>query len=125
MAVNYSATVKTTRMNAMVSAIDAGAGVGILEICNAAYALVLASIALVKPSFTVSAGVATLASVPRSDVSADNTGTAALARFKDSTGTVVIDGLTVGVGSGDIQLNSISLSAGQTVTINSGTITHG
>jgi hypothetical protein len=58
-------------------------------------------------------------------VSADATGTAALARFKDSTGTVVVDGLTVGVGSGDIQLNSISLSAGQTVTISSGTITHG
>lgn len=125
MAVNYSTTVKNTRMSAMVSAIDAGAGVGNLEICNAAYALVLATFALVKPSFTVTGGVATLASVPRSDTSADNTGTAALARFKDSTGTVVVDGLTVGVGSGDIQLNSINLTAGQTVAITSGTITHG
>jgi hypothetical protein len=125
MAVNYSSTVKTTRMNAMVSAIDAGSGVGNLEICSAAYASVLATIALVKPSFTVSAGVATLASPPRSDTSADATGTAALARFKDSAGTVVCDGLTVGVGTGDIQLNTVSLTAGQTVSITSGAITHG
>ena len=125
MAVNYNATLKNTRLSAMVTAVDAGAGVGNLEICNAAYALVLATIPLQKPSFTVAGGVATLAGVPRSDVSADNTGTAALGRIKDSTGTVVVDGLTVGVGTGDIQLNSVSLSAGQTVTISSGTITHG
>jgi hypothetical protein len=125
LSVNYNTALKTTRMNAMVSAVDAGAGVGNLEIGNAAFALVLAIIPLVKPSFTVAGGVATLAGVPRSDVSADNTGTAALGRIKDSTGTVVVDGLTVGVGTGDIQLNSVALSAGQTVTITSGTITHG
>lgn len=124
MAVNYNAALKTTRMQAVVAAIDAGAGAGTLEICNAAYATVLATIVLADPSFTVAGSVMTMAGVPRSDTSADNTGTAALARIKDSNGVVVVDGLTVGVGSGDIQLNSTALSAGQTVTINSGTITH-
>jgi len=125
MAVNYNAALKTTRMNAVVAAIDAGAGNGNLEICTAAYALVLATIPLAKPSFTVAGAVATMAGVPRSDASADNTGTAAVARIKDSGGTTVVDGLTVGVGSGDVQLNSVALSQGQTVTISSGTITHG
>ena len=65
-----------------------------------------------------------MAGMPRSDTAADNTGTAAVARIKDSNGTVVISGLTVGVGTGDIQLNSTSISAAQTVTITAGTITH-
>ncbi len=125
MSVNYSATLKATRMQDVIAAIDAGPGPGTLEICSAAYALVLATIALAKPSFTQSGGVITLAGVPRSDASADAGGTAAIARFKDSTGTVVVDGLTVGVGTGDIQLNSVAISAGQSVTITSGTITHG
>ena len=124
MAVNYNTALKSTRMAAVITAIDAGSGPGTLEICTASYALVLAIITLADPSFTESGGVITMAGVPRSDTSADNTGTAAIARIKDSNGTVIINGLTVGVGSGDIQLNSASISAAQTVTITAGTITH-
>ena len=118
MAVNYNATLKNTRMQAVINAIDAGAGPGNLEICSAAYASVLATIPLLKPSFSLAAGVVTMLGVPRSDVSADATGTAALARIKDSAGTVVTDGLTVGVGTGEVQLNSTAIVAGQTVTLN-------
>jgi hypothetical protein len=124
MAVNYSTTLKSTRMAAVIAAVDAGSGPGTLEICTASYASVLAIITLADPSFTESGGVITMAGMPRSDTSADNTGTAAIARIKDSNGTVVISGLTVGVGTGDIQLNSVSISAAQTVTITAGTITH-
>lgn len=125
MAVNYSATLKTTRMNAVVTAIDSGAGAGFVEICSAAYTTVLATITLQKPSATVSADLLTFVNAPgMTDTSADASGTAALARVKNSTGTVVIQGLTVGVGSGDIQLNSTSITAGQTVTLTSGTIQH-
>jgi hypothetical protein len=124
MAVNYAMTVKNTRMQAVITAIDAGAGPGFIEICSAAYAAVLATIPLADPSFTLSNGVITMASPPRSDVAADASGTAAIARIKDSTGVIVCDGLTVGVGTGDIQLNSVAISAGQTVTLTSGTITH-
>jgi len=111
-------------MAAVITAVDAGSGPGTLEICTASYASVLAIITLADPSFTESGGVITMAGVPRSDSAADNTGTAAIARVKDSTGTVVISGLTVGVGSGDIRLDSVSISTGQTVSITAGTITH-
>jgi hypothetical protein len=124
MAVNYNAALKSTRMAAVITAVDAGSGPGTLEICTSSYASVLATITLADPSFTESGGVITMAGVPRSDTSADNTGTAAVARIKDSTGTVVISGLTVGAGTGDIQLNSVSIASGQSVSITAGTITH-
>jgi hypothetical protein len=124
MALNYNAALKSSRMVAVIAAVDAGSGPGTLEICTAAYASVLATITLADPSFTESGGVITMADMPRSDTAADNTGTAAVARVKDSNGTVVISGLTVGVGTGDIQLNSVSISAAQTVTLTAGTITH-
>lgn len=124
MAVNYAAALKSTRMAAVITAIDAGAGPGTLEICSAAFAAVLAIVPLADPSFTEAGGVITMAGVPRSDVAADATGTAAVARIKDSNGVVVVNNLTVGVGTGDVQLNSTSINAGQTVTITSGTITH-
>jgi hypothetical protein len=124
MAVNYSSGLKTTRMAAVITAVDAGAGPGTLEICTAAYASVLATITLADPSFTESGGVITMATVPRTDTSADNTGTAAIARIKDSNANIIISGLTVGVGTGDIQLNSTSIASGQSVSITAGTITH-
>jgi hypothetical protein len=111
-------------MAAVIAAVDAGAGPGTLEICTASYASVLATITLADPSFTESGGVITMAGVPRSDTSADNTGTAAIARIKDSNGTVVVSGLTVGTTGADINLNSVAITAGQTVTITAGNITH-
>ena len=123
MAVNYHASLKSTRMQAVISRIDIGTA-GTLEICSAAYASVLAIIPLLKPSFSESGGVITLLGVPRSDTSADNTGVAAVARIKASNGDVIINNLTVGVGTGDIQLASVDITATQTVTITVGTITH-
>jgi len=112
MTVNYATSLKSVRMAAVITAVDAGSGPGTLEICTAAYASVLATITLADPSFTESGGVITMAGLPRSDTSADN------------TGTVVISGLTVGAGSGDIQLNSVSITAGQNLSITAATITH-
>ena len=83
MAVNYAATLKSARMQAVIAAIDAGAGPGTLEICTAAFASVLAVIPLSDPSFTEAGGVITMAGVPKSDAAADATGTAAVARIKD------------------------------------------
>lgn len=111
-------------MQAVVDAIDAGAGAGYIEICNAAYASVLCTIALAKPSFTEANGVLTMASPPRTDTSADNTGTAVVARIKDSNGSVKVSGLSVGTSNSDINLNSTAITSGQQVGLNSGTITH-
>ena len=125
MSVSYSNALKNTRSTAVITALDAQSGNATLEICSAAYASVLAIVPLNKPSWAVSggAGLLTMQGVPVSCVSAGNSGTAALARLKDSAGTVWIQSLTCGVGSGDIQLNSLSITAGQTVTITSATIT--
>lgn len=124
MAVTYSTAAKTARMQAVVDQIDAGSGAGTLEIGTTGMATVLAVITLADPCGTVSSGVLTFSSFPRSDTSADNSGTAAAARFKDSAGNVVISGLTVGTSGTDIVLDSVSITAGQTITLNSASITH-
>ncbi len=123
MSVNYITNLKTSRMQCVIDRIDIGTA-GSLEICSAGYAAVLATIALQKPSFVASGDHITLAGVPLSDTDADASGTAAAARIKASNGDVVVNGLTVGVGSGDIQLNSTTITQHQTVTITSGVITH-
>lgn len=124
MAVNYTTTIKNDRMTVVLNAIDAGPAAGTLEIGTAGMATVLATITLADPAGSVSGGVLTF-TMPQSDVSADNTGTAAAARIRDSLSADVVTGLTVGTGSEDIVLNSTSITTGQQVTINSATITHG
>lgn len=125
MAVTYSTAVKTARMQAVADAIDGGAGPGTLEIGTAGMASVLASFTLTDPCGSASGGVLTLDFDPDiSDASADNTGTAAAAQIKDGDGTVVISGLTVGTSGTDIVLDSVSITAGQTVTLATGTFTH-
>ena len=123
MAVNYSATLKSTRMAAVIAAIDANASPAKIEICSAAFAAVLASITLSDPSFTESGGVITMAGVPKSGVVAI-TGTAAVARIKDGGGNVIVNNLTVGTSATDIVIVSTALTASQSVTITAGTITH-
>lgn len=125
MAVSYAGSLQTTRMNAVVSAIDANASPATLEIGTAGMAAVLVSITLGDPSFAVAGtpAVATLQGVPKSGT-ASGSGTAAAARIKDGGGTSIVTGLTVGTSSADIILNNTTISNGQIVTITSGTITH-
>lgn len=124
MAVNYAATLKSSRMQAVITAVDANASPGFIEICTAAYAQVLCTITLSKPSFTESSGVITMSGAPKSGV-AGASGTAAVARIKDGGGTnIPVTGLTVGTSGADINLNSVAITSGQTITLSSGTITH-
>lgn len=124
MAVTYSNTAKTNRMTAVRDTIDAGAGTGVLQIGTTGMATVLAEITLNDPSGTVSGSVLTLSGFPKSDTSANATGTAAAARIRDSSGNDVITGLTGGTSATDIILDNTSINSGQTVTINSASITH-
>lgn len=125
MAVTYSTAAKTARMQAVIDQIDGGAGAGTLEIGTTGMGTVLAILTLADPSGTASAGVLTFDFDPDiSDTSANATGTAAEARIKDSNGTVIISGLTVGTSGTDIVLDSTSITTGQTVTLTTGTITH-
>lgn len=127
MAISYSQTLQNTRMDAVLTAIDAHASPATLEICTAAYASVLVTITLGDPSFsrggTKPNTALTMLGVPKSN-NASASGTAAVARIKEGGGTTVADGLTVGTSATDIILNSTSITSGQQVSISAGTITH-
>lgn len=126
----YSNAVKEDRMIAVRDNIDAGGAAGRLEIGTANMAVILATITLGYSGNTTgtvggaNTDVLTFAGFPRDDASADNSGTAASARVRTSAGVDVITGLTVGVGTGDVQLDSTTVVAGQNFRITSFTITH-
>ena len=128
MAVTYTNAVKISRMAAVVTAAGATA---VLEIGTSALSGntgILATIALNNPiaGAAAGAGVLSLSGFPKSDTSADATGTAEKAQIRTAfSGTDIITGLTVGLSGTDIILDSLSITAGQAVTINATpTITH-
>ncbi len=122
MAVTYTSAVKIDRMDAVIAAIGSA---GKLEIGTAAMATTLAVFTLSSPSAPGAAGAGVITfTMPKSDTNADDTGTAAAARIVTSADLDIITGLTVGVTAEDIVLDSASITAGQTVTISSATITH-
>ena len=123
MSITYSNAVKNARMNAVTTAAGATA---VLEIGTAGMAAVLATIVLANPIAPAAAGAGVLTlTMPKSDAAADASGTAAAARIRTATGgTDIITGLTVGLAATDIILDSVSITAGQTVTINSAVLTH-
>jgi hypothetical protein len=123
MAVNYSNAIKDNRMLQALAGIDSNASPATIEICTAAFAAVLCIITLAKPSFSEASQALTMAGAPKSGVAA-GTGTAAAARIKDGGGATAVNNLTVGTSGSDINLNSTSITSGQTVTLSSGTITH-
>lgn len=121
-------------MDAVVDLIDAGAGAGTIKIytasqpANADVAIssqtLLATLTFSDPAFgaTNSSGVAT-ASAITSDSSADATGTATWARIADSNGNTIFD-CDVGTSGATINLNSVAITTGGTVSITSFTMTH-
>ena len=140
MSVIYSDTLKTNRMqlvndltNSKTAAASTGGGsTGKLVIGTSALSGatgVLATIVIPNPGFTISTPVAgtviaTLLGVPLSVASAGS-GTAAKAQIRNTADAVIVDNLTVGLSAADIILNSLSITAPQTVTVSSGVITHG
>jgi len=123
MAVNYVTAVKTTRMNAVLAAIDAGVGAGYVNIYTAGYALLLVTVNFADPCGVV-AGVVLTFTMPRTGLGL-GAGNAAIARIYDSAVTLVADGITVGTVGTDIIIDNVSIAVGQTVNITAGAITHG
>ena len=125
MSVNYNVTVRTNRLQQVINAIDSGASNGFLRLLDLV-GNVLSSLQLSRPSAIVANGVATFQGMSLIDPSVAQSGTVRFARVEDSSGNIIISGLTVGgVGGGtDIQMAPSSiLVAGQTVAITSATIT--
>jgi hypothetical protein len=119
----YHAAVKTARMVVVRDAVDQGSGPGTLEIGTAGMAAVLATITLADPCGAVAGDVLTFSGFPKSvPIVAD--GEAAAARIKDSNGTVIRSGLTVGVATGDVQLETTTLAANSALVILLLTINH-
>ena len=85
---------------------------------------VLVSFTLGTTPGTVSAGVLTISGTPLT-ATASGTGTAEKAELRDNAGNVIVSGLTVGTSATDIIINATAISSGQSVTLSSGTITHG
>jgi hypothetical protein len=120
----YSLTLKTTRMQAVRDAIDAGSGAGKVNIYSAGYALLLVSIALSDPASSVVGDTLTFLGMPRSGVGV-GAGVAAIADILDSDDVVVVNGLTVGTSGTKIIIDNTSIAIGQIVNLNSGSIIHG
>ena len=135
MAVNYSSTLKTNRMQLVADLIaskvaaastgSATAGTLVIGTSGLSGATgVLASLPLNATPGTVSGSVLTL-DVTDVSAAATATGTAALAELRDNAGGVICSGLTVGTSATDIIIGSTDITDGQLVILTSGTITHG
>lgn len=126
MSIIYSLAAINARLSGVVTTIDAGPGFGVIVLMAAS--TVISTITLQKPSATVSGGVLTFSGV-LGDPSVAGVGVVTTAQVRDSTGTIVISGFTVGIpgSSADIiisnGLNSVALTSGQIVQLLSAQIT--
>jgi hypothetical protein len=131
MAYRLSTDTRNKGCDAIVDDIDAGSGAGTIAIRtgsqptnvgDADTGTLLGTLTFSDPAFgSASSGVAT-ASAITSDTSADNSGTAAHARIKDSDSNIHSD-CTCGQGSGDVNFDNNVIVAGGTIAISSMTVT--
>jgi hypothetical protein len=113
LSVNYNLNVENARLQIVANAIDAGGG-----------SAVISSFQLARPCGTVSADVLSFNGLSLIDPAAAGTGPATSARVEDSTGTIVISGLTVGGSTSDIAMSpSNFITAGQTIALTAATNT--
>lgn len=127
MAVTYSAGVKTGRMSAVLAAIGNAGKVKIYTTGGSDSGALLCEFTLPTPSGTVSADTLTFDVDPDiDDVSANNSGVAAVAEITTSADVVCISGMTVGTSGADVIINpSTTITSGQLVTLASFSIQHG
>ena len=122
--------------DAIVDRLDAGAGPGLLRTYSGTQPadvdtaitsqVLLAELTLSDPAFGSAGdgnpgGQATAGTIT-DDSSANNTGTATWFRAVDSNGLAIIDG-SAGTSNADLVLDSVSITAGQTVKVNSWILT--
>ena len=135
MSVVYSSTLKNNRMQLVAdliagktaSAASGSATAGKLVIGDSTLSGAtgkLVEFTLGTTPGTVTSGVLTVSGTPVT-TSASGTGTASKAEFRDNAGNVIVSGLSVGTSAADIIINATAISSGQSVTLSSGTITHG
>lgn len=129
MALGLATTLRNAILNPITTALDAGAGAAMFRIYDGtrpatggAATTLLAELTMTDPSAGAAAAGVWTASAIAQDASANATGTATWFRLVDSVGTHVMDG-NVGVSGSDLNLNSVSISITQAVSVTSFTIT--
>lgn len=124
MAILLSTPARNLAANAVVGALDSGAGAGKLKIYTTGQGTLLGTLTFSEPAFAgASVGVAT-ASAITSDASADNTGVAAEFVASDFTDTVIFSGSVGTIGSGeDMEMNTVNIVAGGPIGCSSFTFT--
>ena len=122
MALTHVAAARNAAVDAVVDLIDAGAGAGNIVIMTSGDVEV-ATLPFSDPAFgNAAAGVATANSI--TDDTDATGGTAALFKVEDSDNNEVFRGtVTVTSGGGDMELSSLAIGAGDTVSISSFTYT--
>ena len=129
MAVQLSVAVRNARLDAIETTIGATAVLKIrsgsvpADCATADAGTVLATLTLPSDWMAAASSGSKAKSGTWQDTSADATGTAAHFRIYDSGGTVCGLQGTVGVGSGDLQVDSTSFTSGQSFSITGFTLT--
>ena len=131
MSLAFASTLRTTRADAINTAINAGPGAGLLRIYDGsrpatggAATTLLAELTFSDPAGAgASAGVWTASSITQ-DSSANATGTATWFRVVDSSAAFVMDG-NVGTSGSDLNVTTTSITATQPVSVTSFVITEG
>ena len=122
MALAHSTAVRNSCADAVVDAIDGGAGAGTLVFLTAGAAEV-ATLTFSDPAFAGASGGAATANAITSDSSATG-GTTTNFEVRDSNSVVVFSGTVTGSGGGgDIELSSTTIGAGETVACSAFTYT--
>jgi len=130
-ALQLSTAVRNARLDSIETTIGATAvlkirtGAAPADVATADSGTVLATLTLPADWLAAAASGAKAKSGTWSDASADATGTAAHFRIYASDGTTQHIQGSVGAGSGDLQLDSVSFTAGQAITITAFTLTDG
>ena len=124
--------VASAACDAVVDAIDGGAGAGTIKIYDGTIPtdadtalgaqVLLATLTFSDPAFGAASNGQATASAITSDSSADATSTATWARIATSAGTTVMD-VTVGTATSDIIFNTVAFVTGATVSITAMTVT--
>lgn len=125
MALRIAAAVRSSIMDVVEAAADAGGSAAQLKIYTgtqpadadtAASGTLLATLTLNDPMGVQSGGVITVDVSPAITAAAGNTGTAGWGRLLDSTGATVLDG-SVGTSGTEFIIDSTSITSGQTVAL--------
>ena len=131
MALAFVTTTLNGMLDAIATAIDADVGAGTLNIYDGsrpatggATTTELANLVLTDPVAGAAASNVLTFSAINDDTSATATGTATWFRIADNSGDAVIDG-DVGTSGSDLNLNSVAITIGGTVSVTSFTITAG